>query len=46
VSVFIDRQGRVQEYVKGGLLTEEKIDEVVARIQGLERATSALFESA
>ncbi len=46
VSVFIDRQGRVQEYVKGGLLTEQKIDEVVARIQGLERATSALFESA
>jgi peroxiredoxin len=33
VSVFIDQEGRVQEYLKGGLLTEQKIDEVVARIQ-------------
>jgi peroxiredoxin len=33
VSVFIDQEGRVQEYIKGGLLTEQKIEEIVARIQ-------------
>jgi peroxiredoxin len=33
VSVFIDQQGVVQEYIKGGLLTEQKIDDVVAKIQ-------------
>jgi peroxiredoxin len=33
VSVFIDQQGRVQEYIKGGLLTEKRIVEVVSRIQ-------------
>jgi len=33
VSVFIDEKGIVQEYIKGGLLTEEKIHQVVARIQ-------------
>jgi peroxiredoxin len=33
VSVFIDEQGVVQEYVKGGLLTEQKITETVARIK-------------
>ncbi len=33
VSVFIDQEGRVQEYVKGALLTEQKIYDVVARIQ-------------
>jgi peroxiredoxin len=33
VSVFIDQEGRVQEYIKGGLLTEQKIDDVVAKIQ-------------
>ena len=33
VSVFIDQEGRVQEYIKGGLLTEQKIEETVARIQ-------------
>jgi peroxiredoxin len=33
VSVFIDPEGRVQEYIKGGLLTEQKIEEAVARIQ-------------
>jgi peroxiredoxin len=33
VSVFIDQEGRVQEYLKGGLLTEQKIEEIVARIQ-------------
>jgi len=34
VSVFIDQQGRVQEYIKGGLLTEDKILQTVQRIQG------------
>ncbi len=33
VSVFIDPQGRVQAYIKGGLLTEQKINDIVARIQ-------------
>ncbi len=33
VSVFIDQQGVVQEYIKGGLLTEHKIQEIVSRIQ-------------
>ena len=33
VSVFIDQEGRVQEYIKGGLLTEQRIEETVARIQ-------------
>jgi len=33
VSVFIDQEGRAQEYIKGGLLTEQKIEETVARIQ-------------
>jgi peroxiredoxin len=33
VSVFIDEKGVVQEYIKGGLLTEQKIIDVVARIQ-------------
>jgi peroxiredoxin len=32
VSVFIDAEGRVQEYIKGGLLTEQRIDDVVARL--------------
>jgi len=36
VSVFIDQEGRVQEYIKGGLLTEQKIEETVARIQKQE----------
>ena len=34
VSVFIDQEGRVQEYIKGGLLTEDKIYQTVQRIQG------------
>jgi peroxiredoxin len=34
VSVFIDEKGRVQEYIKGGLLTEDKINQTVLRIQG------------
>ncbi|MCS6896578.1 MAG: TlpA family protein disulfide reductase [Nitrospira sp.] len=33
VSVFIDQKGVVQEYVKGGLLTEEKILQTFRRIQ-------------
>jgi peroxiredoxin len=33
VSVFIDQEGRVQEYIKGGLLTEDKIAQTVQRIQ-------------
>lgn len=34
VSVFVDPQGLVQEYVKGGLLTEQRIADVVSRIKG------------
>lgn len=34
VSVFIDEKGVVQEYIKGGLLTEDKIVQTVQRIQG------------
>jgi len=34
VSVFIDEKGVVQEYIKGGLLTEDKIYQAVQRIQG------------
>ena len=41
VSVFIDQEGRVQEYIKGGLLTEQKIDDVVARIQKQEPVKAA-----
>jgi peroxiredoxin len=33
VSVFIDEFGVVQEYVKGGLLTEPRSQEVVGRIK-------------
>lgn len=33
VSVFIDEQGVVREYVKGGLLTEQLILDMVAKIQ-------------
>lgn len=33
VSVFIDQRGVVQEYIKGGLLTESKIHDIVNRIQ-------------
>jgi peroxiredoxin len=41
VSVFIDQEGRVHEYLKGGLLTEQKIDEIVARIQKKEPIKAA-----
>jgi peroxiredoxin len=42
VSVFIDEKGVVQEYVKGGLLTEEKIAQTFHRIQGGQSAHAAL----
>jgi peroxiredoxin len=41
VSVFIDEKGVVQEYIKGGLLTEQKIYDVVARIQSQEPVKAA-----
>ena len=41
VSVFIDQQGRVQEYIKGGLLTEQMINDVVAKIQQQEPIKAA-----
>jgi len=31
--VFIDEKGIVQEYIKGGLLTAQKIQEVADRLQ-------------
>jgi peroxiredoxin len=34
VSVFVDEKGVVREYIKGGLLTEQKIYDIVARIHG------------
>jgi peroxiredoxin len=33
VSVFIDEEGVIREYIKGGLLTEQKIREAVERIK-------------
>ena len=33
VSVFIDQNGVVREYIKGGLLTEARIHDIVDRIQ-------------
>lgn len=41
VSVFIDQQGKVQEYIKGGLLTEQLIDDVVTKIQKQETVKAA-----
>lgn len=41
VSFFIDEGGVVREYIKGGLLTEQKIYEVVSRIQSQEPAKAA-----
>lgn len=41
VSVFIDQQGWVQAYIKGGLLTEQMIDDVIARIQKQEPVKAA-----
>lgn len=44
VSVFIDREGRVQEYIKGGLLTEQKIDDAISRIQKQEPVKAAALQ--
>lgn len=44
VSFFIDERGVVREYVKGGLLTEQKIYEVVSRIQNQAPAKAASFK--
>jgi peroxiredoxin len=41
VSVFIDEKGVVQEYIKGGLLTEDKIYQTVQRIQGAKPMQAA-----
>ena len=41
VSVFIDQQGKVREYIKGGLLTEQMINDVVTNIQKQEIVKSA-----
>ncbi|MEQ1845398.1 MAG: TlpA disulfide reductase family protein, partial [Nitrospira sp.] len=41
VSVFIDEKGVVQEYIKGGLLTEQLILDAVARIQKPEPMKAA-----
>ena len=41
VSVFIDEKGVVREYIKGGLLTEQLILDVVARIQKTEPVKAA-----
>lgn len=41
VSFFLDEKGVVREYIKGGLLTEQKIYDVVARIQNQEPAKAA-----
>lgn len=43
VSVFIDQQGIIREYIKGGLLTEQMISDVVARIQKQEPVKAALL---
>lgn len=41
VSVFIDEQGVVREYIKGGLLTESKIHDIVNRIQAARPLSTA-----
>jgi peroxiredoxin len=41
VSVFIDGNGSVQEYVKGSLLTEQKIQDVFERIQSRDNLQAA-----
>jgi len=41
VSVFIDEKGVVQEYIKGGLLTEQLILDVVTKIQKHEPMKAA-----
>ena len=44
VSVFIDEHGIVQEYIKGGLLTEQKIEEVINRIKGGDKSRSVSLQ--
>jgi peroxiredoxin len=44
VSVFIDEKGVVQEYIKGGLLTEQVILDTVARIQKSELVKAASLQ--
>jgi peroxiredoxin len=44
VSVFIDEKGVVQEYIKGGLLTEQVILDTVARIQESEPVKAASLQ--
>ena len=44
VSVFIDEQGVVREYIKGGLLTEQVIRDTVARIQKAEPVKAAALK--
>ena len=41
VTFFIDERGVVREYIKGGLLTEQKIYEVVSRMQNQEPPKAA-----
>ncbi|HEX6532730.1 MAG TPA: TlpA disulfide reductase family protein [Nitrospira sp.] len=41
VSFFIDEKGVVREYIRGGVLTEQKIYEVVSRIQNEDPAKAA-----
>jgi len=41
VSVFIDEAGVVQAYIKGGLLTEQKISEEIARIRSAKPIRAA-----
>jgi peroxiredoxin len=44
VSFFIDERGVVREYIKGGLLTEERIFEVVSRIHNQESVKAASLQ--
>jgi len=44
VSVFIDEAGAVQAYIKGGLLTEQKISEEIARIRGGQAVARIVHE--
>ena len=44
VSVFVDEKGVVQEYIKGGLLTEQKIQEVVDRLQSQATVKAAALK--
>ncbi len=44
VSVFLDEQGVVREYIKGGLLTEQVILDTVARIQTQDSVKAASLQ--